>query len=633
MLHLEPLTGGLVTARDASLLDVGELTLTNDGIYRPFNQALSPIRARVTFGSAIGVNISGLRAIPFEGDSSTRVIVAHGTSWQVGTGGAWSTVFTPTAGLRIEAIHYNNQYFLSNGTDTPQVINSASALITHGMNITDPAGNELNDLGPANTGGDWTVVGVDQYEYWFTEYDSVNGIESASGAPDVDNLSSPGSTTGVVRLQIEYGGAQYLIKHNTNATHWRLYRGITGVGDPAPTNYATSFPFGVLIREIAIPGGAPAAVITTDEGIVSTIPYAALTISVAGAGAVDISRDTVPPFWNTGDLFEDQLAVNDAADKSILRYSFPGLPHSFPNLYFIGFETKQADEITHIRSIGEALVVGLKAQIWRVNYLPNETDSEFNRGRCKELISANHGIMGYDAATPFTMVDGSTLLAYVSHDGLYATDGFKTRLLTMDIDWEALVNPAALSSAILINVQHLWTLFLYYTRAGSTYPPHDGVLALSYHPQHIKEGGFLKVSGPLTLSTRAADYATVGFVALAGLTNVLKEDITTETGTFSARTRLIYPEEGSLDTETAVERVRILTGPFSAAGTFNVALRRRKSNTADATDTSKVYVPPTSGNQLLNIELHGRAEAFGATINSQADVHYIGFEHSTAKGR
>lgn len=620
------------------MLEPGELVLASEAIYRPFNQAISPIGARAQFGDAINVNITGLRAIPFEADSTTttRLIVAHGTIWQTGTGGAWTTVRSPVStGLRIEAIGFDNAYFLSNGTDVPQVLNSSLTMFRHGMFPTD--GNDITSQAPNPTGGDWAAVGAGFYEYWITEYDEDLDIESACTGPIPDTAIAGGVGDDTTVLQIEYGNAGYPILHNSNASHWRLYRGLVKVGDISeslggaiPDNYATSFPNGVRIREIAIPGGAPAPVTTTDEGIVSDTPYGFLTISVAGEAALSISRDGEPPTWSTGDVFEDSLVVNDVNEPGLVRYSFPGMPHSFPSLYFVGFNTKQVDRVTCIKSLDAVCVIGLQSQVWRLNYLPNETDSEFNRGRCREIISANHGIVGPDAACLFTPVEGNSRVAYVSHDGIYSTDGLSTQLLTMDIDWDELVSKANLSSCILVNVQHLWSLFLYYVPAGGSAPP-SRVLHLSYHPQHLKDG-YLKVSGPSTFTARAADYANNSSRAFATTTNVQEEDVTQTAGTMAVTTRFIYPEGASLSTETYAERVRILSGPYSGAGTFNVAFKRRKSNSADGTEASKTYTPSTSENRLISTELHTRAEAVALVINSQADTHYVAFEYNPSSG-
>lgn len=618
MLHVEPLTQGLVTARDASLLGEGELTLATGGIYRPYNQAISPLKARSQFGNSVAVNITGLRATPFETDgvTTTRAIIAHGTIWQSGVGGAWVTFRSGvTTGNRIESIGFENVYYLSNGVDDPVAWDGGTTTIGHGMIGTESDEFEMNNIGGSN--GDWSLLGTGMYSWWFTEYDSVRDIESATenGLSEIVDAN-----TDTIEMTIAYGQADYLTLHNSNATHWRIYRspGPREIGDVDP------FPEGFLIGTVSIPG-APAVTTFNDTGIVSDTPYAVLTLSIAGGAAVTIERDEVPPTWSTGDVFEDSIVVNDVAEPAVVRYSFPGKPHSFPELYFIGFNTKQVDKVTCIRTLDAVCVVGLQSQVWRLNYLPNETDSEFQRGRCREVISANHGIVGPDAACLFTPVEGTSYVAYISTDGLYMTDGIRTKLLTMDLDWESLVNKSALSSAIIVNAQHLWSLFVYFVGNGGS-APNDKVIQLSYHPQHLKEGGYLKVSGPSTLTARAADYAANTQVALASTNEVHTED-TGAVGSMTVQTRLIYPQAGSLDTETTIERVRILTGPHSG-GTYNVALRRRRSDADIATETAVNFTPGTTENRLVRAEAHGHSEAFGALITTNSTLHYIAFEHS-----
>jgi hypothetical protein len=201
----------------------------------------------------------------------------------------------------------------------------------------------------------------------------------------------------------------------------------------------------------------------------------------------------------------------------------------------------------------------------------------------------------------------------------------------MDLNWDALVNKTLLSNCLLVNVQHLWSLFFYYTSAGGS-APNDRVLHLSYHPQHLKDGGYLKVSGPTSLVGRAADYANNSSRAFSATNSVQEEDVTAGVTTMVAETRFIYPQGADLSTEIHAQRVRILTGPFNGAGTFNAAFTRRKSNAAKATDTAKAYVPHASENQLIEMELHARAEAVGMILNTQADTAYLAFEYDVSSG-
>lgn len=556
MIHTEPLSGGLVTSRgDGSLLEVGELRLATNGVYRPDLDGICPIKARDNFGGSQSGAVTGLRAIPFDGEADFPVLIVRATNWIVvqAVAGDTNVGSSKSNATRIEAIHTNNKYVLSNGVaGQAAVLSSDLTSIGHGM-----VASEADDfnLSAQGAGGGWNSdTGLGFFWYWITEYDSVNDIESAATGDDVVEVLAISDT---IRVAIQYGLGPYVSLHNANADKWRIYRaGPTASSEGAAEGYDTQFPIGLLVGTADIPE-TPGITNFDDDGTPGTTPYRILSISAEGSAAVDISRDGVPPTFNTGDIFEDQLVVNDITEEAIVRYSYPGLIHSFPSLYFVRpGNTKQHDKVTYIRALGEVCVVGLENQIWRLNYLPNETDSEFHRGRCKQPITSNHGIMGFDAATLFTIEDGAPLLAYVSHDGLHMTNGFKTFTLTDDLKWDDLVALDELDQSLLVNHQDLFCLLFYYSSKGTTFP-NDSVLALSYHPRHLKEGGKLKVAGPWSLTTYAADYGD--FKAFVGNALRIKVEDQGALQTMSLKTRLIYPQQ-RIDTETSIERIWALTG-------------------------------------------------------------------------
>jgi len=234
-----------------------------------------------------------------------------------------------------------------------------------------------------------------------------------------------------------------------------------------------------------------------------------------------------PPVSSTGDIFEGQMVLNDVEDASIIRYSLPDNVDAFPSIYFLNFETKDNDSVSYIRRLGNKLIVGTKHKMFRVNYLPRSTDAEFDRGRSYEEISSDHGVMSVQGASLFTPPDRPQILAYVSENGLHATDGYHTSTLTEDIDWPNTVNTQLLDSCILVNYPKYSSLVFYYIPADdttSTKPTR--ALWLNYHPSQIKEGGKLKVSGPQFASNTAREIgsATTGrlsneTILLTGLDN------------------------------------------------------------------------------------------------------------------
>ena len=81
MILTEPLSGGLVTSRgDSSLLRPGELTLATNGVYRPDLEGICPIKERGNFGGDQSGAVTGLRAIPFDGETDFPVLIVRATN-------------------------------------------------------------------------------------------------------------------------------------------------------------------------------------------------------------------------------------------------------------------------------------------------------------------------------------------------------------------------------------------------------------------------------------------------------------------------------------------------------------------------------------------------------------------------
>lgn len=230
-------------------------------------------------------------------------------------------------------------------------------------------------------------------------------------------------------------------------------------------------------------------------------PYPTVSINVGDLQIVE-SANSEPPIASTGDIFESQLVLDDVSNRAIMRYSIPDAVEYFPKDYYLQFSSKEQDEVTAIRRLGNKLIVGLKHQIHRVNYLPRQLDSEFDRGRAVEAISESHGIIGTQASCLFSPPDKPQLLAYVSSQGIHATDGYQTTTLSEDLDWQNTMAQAYLHQCVLVNYPKLYMLVLYYTAPGAT--TNKKALYFNYHPSHVKEGGKLLVSGPNDVSASSA---------------------------------------------------------------------------------------------------------------------------------
>ena len=659
--HVEHLNGGLVTSRDPSLLKQGELVRCNEATYRPNSMGLRKVGGKseaLVLGAASGIN--GVRYVAFDG-ASDRVLITYGAGmWQIPASGAAAVSVTGgRSGKGLEAVHYENKYFLANGTDTQHIFNSATAIAPFGLTpepdaltVTLIASSHASAVTAWNietwNGGPYPYP---QPYYWLTEYASAYDMETkAIKVTRSGGFFTSQNSNVIVELPV---GAT-----NPNATERRIYRsttwmsakewrGLVGVSDPAPT------PVSAIVSSAGIPligtlvtafGVATTAFV--DHGLTRAVPYPLITVETAGTVGF-FHRDDTPPTWDIGDIFEDSLVCNDVADKSNVKYSFSTKPWSFPSVYFINFETKQADVVTYIKTLGNVCVVGMKNQIWRLNYLPRETDSEFNRGRCRERLSDGHGIMSRQSATTFTMEGTAPRLAFVSRSGVQMTDGYRVIELTRDLAWSTTVNTDLLTQAILQDVPHLWSLVLYYTPAGGT--NNTRALYFSYHPQHLKEGGRLKVSGPATVTdwtgsthvgrARAIDSTYGNFThwmaanmsstaaAAASAGQLVKEDQNPiNTPAMDIKTRMMYLDD--IDSDVEVQRGYLLSNETSASFTDSIrAISRKADNTSERVSDYKAV---TAG-RLERFALPFHAEALQLQVTGNNELIYVGVKYDSHK--
>jgi len=252
------------------------------------------------------------------------------------------------------------------------------------------------------------------------------------------------------------------------------------------TNNATFTGYVDAIKVVVAHGASPAAIVT---------PFPAVVISAAGSTSA-LGRHGQPPLATTGGIFEDSLVTNDPVNPTYIRYSTQGNPDSFPADYYVPCESDDRDKVTCYRTLGNVGIVGTTTKLYRLMYLPRETDPEFERGRTIDMFENTYGIVGPKAAAVFQMAGGALRLATISHHGPRMTDGYQSDTLSNDLDWVALVEPSRLPYCELINDPTNYRLVFTYTPLGGT--ANTRSLHFHYHPRHLKDGK-LKVSGPITL--------------------------------------------------------------------------------------------------------------------------------------
>lgn len=226
----------------------------------------------------------------------------------------------------------------------------------------------------------------------------------------------------------------------------------------------------------------------------TTIAFPSIVIEQGDVTAA-VGRNGPPPVSSTGDVFEDHMVVNDVANPSQIRWSTPGDPESFPPIYSMDFETPDNAAVTFIRTLNNRVIVALTNWIFRINYLPEETDANFSRGRCKEVLSNQIGIVNPMCGCTYTDPDGQQRLAGVSDNGIFSTNGFDFQDMTADLKWSDVIATANSRCIALVNDPTNEKL-LFYFRNDSLGSESYRRLGVCYGSEHTK-GGRPKIDGPV----------------------------------------------------------------------------------------------------------------------------------------
>lgn len=628
---------GLVTSRDASLLGEGELSRCDDAHYRPNDSSLAPVRARADVASASNSH-AGLKYLQFDGVLDRLLLQRSGNLETLNvTGGGRTEHKDGRSVVRLEAVHYDNKYMVANGVDDQFIF--TSAIVTGASNasgifpmgfevVSGHSGGGINHVSQIvsthadydqewvsdslpnipSSGSDQDIAG-EQFWYWITEFVSGLGMESAATSMAVPAVSTASHRPVFFPRLTVNNKLIFASQVNPKATHLTIYRSVAKLtraeaqGKGFATfaagpyhNSATAGRLELLGEAIAVLpfNGAGSASSFVDSGRSTGRPYSSITATVIGVTQT-FTVDQKPPTWDVAANYEDSIVVNDVNNKHIFRYSFPGKPWAFPGIYFVPLQTDLRDEVTCIAKLGDILVLGMKNNMFRVNFLPRENDGDFVRGRAYEEFSTDVGNQSKDGYAVFSAEGSGPRLAYVARDGIWITDGYNNQESTRDIDWEATVDVDSLGSCVLVNVPHLSILIFYYTPLGGTANQNTRALYFHYHPQHVKDGR-MKVTGPVTqrqpdgtsgvnIRTNAAAYGSNTLFYAAGESSdgrIGKEDQNSAiTAKMLVQTRLIYAD--GIDSESELQRLYLLSKNMPTAPsvvTNKIAWATRKADAA-----------------------------------------------------
>lgn len=450
-------------------------------------------------------------------------------------------------------------YFLfrSSSSERVQSFGVRSAEIQ--LYATGPAGTQV-------TGGAGTAIGAGYHYYWCTVYNSVTGHESATTSTYVLRVNIP---TGVVSYT-PYIGFADVDRHQTDGDYIRVYRAsLQSDGTISP------FPMGRRVAQVSIASlqaldadwltaenvyGYPLVADTvTGDALQYKTEYETVVTSVGGGTSTVYSRAPQAPNCYTGDVFEGSLVVGDKSNP-IVYFSYPEEYHKFPVPYYVRFPSRVRDNPTAIRSLGRTCIVAMRNSVWRLNWLPSQSDFDLSSGRVFDVVAEGYGCINNRAAAKFHMPGLGPMVAFASQRGIYATDGDQMVELTKGIDWARTVSLDA--DVMLVNNPSEYRLELYYRDPNYARVEHG--MYLHYHESHLSDGrpAVTFVHRPGGVASATLVYMTDGESRVMTTDyddNFLYEGIgfedesSTTPLTWEVRTREIYP--GGLNSSVAVKRL------------------------------------------------------------------------------
>ena len=423
--HTENLNGGVVTIRDASVLNPGELTFVRNAVLVPGTNALWRATGRTAFGTATAsaIAVDGLRDARF--DNGGHYVIAHTSASYVtaavGDTGTFGVLASGVGdGSQLEVAHYRNRFILFNGVSAAssgQPSNKVMYLSATGAVVPTLRQNGMLPVEAApfvsSTAGTFSQTVTGYYEYWTTEAAKFQQdgaqvtLESAfSGNPTTLFVSA---TAMVPVINIP------LLANPGFTTHWRIYRSpkkdkqsdkkfptgfmiaemttaTTAVSDSFTVASASSLPGSVNTGAEQLAGFANASSLTLDNN-----NYASATATLTGPKAQGVYGFNLGGFTGSVrgiavelQIFADASPVGVAVRIGRNRNSttggflpdtsniYPGAREAFGEFYEGIHTAVKSAVVTATSNPGQTIVLGGETDRWQASNNPLPfNDSDF----------------------------------------------------------------------------------------------------------------------------------------------------------------------------------------------------------------------------------------------------------------
>ncbi len=586
------LNKGLNIGSPPTDLEPGEMTLARNCHYEPESQSLLKIKGRSTFGTIASAAATGLAFVSFR--SAGRFLIGTaGTTLAtapVGTTGSFTSrkTLASTAG-RMEAVYYNgtDRAYIVDGVNTAQVWTGSGNTRDLGLNSPTTAPT-VTILGNAAT---QYPIGT-TFSYCFTEYDSVNLVESGP-SPVAQNQTTAANDTLKAVLPA---------KVNAAADKYRIYRTLTGgavffrlaeVATAITQYYDGSNTEGAAgnRQDNQTTWGFK----TADDLFLSTRD--ALPMLGTPLQGNYITSNNQAPLGNILGVFENSLLISGVTSfPQDIYYSLPDSPEQFSPIYFLREENERGDPVTGFGVANDRLIAFTLNSIYRHDTLPRITDPGFGIGTAsRQEVTKDHGSVAKRTIVNFGVGQPSNRLFYLSTRGPSMTDGYTTTPLGPDLNWDqSIVNFAQISNAVAVNFPKYQQIRLFVPSASST--TNDICFVYHYAPAHVKEStGVGKWTGPLHVRCAAAavayesntetrlyvaDTNTTGRVYLEDTGTTDAQNFEDVTGNINWEWQTGHPDFGSQSRAKKFHRVFLnYVGTDTFAPTFNYSVNQNDRET------------------------------------------------------
>ena len=365
-------------------------------------------------------------------------------------------------------------------------------------------------------------------------------------------------------------------------------------------------------------------------------PFKTIILSDQLGNSFGVGSAGAPPIPSTGDMILGQMVMDDTATGTDIVASLPDDIDAYPEAYRLPLQ----DRVKVIRQYGRGGIIGCENSVKRLNYFPNENDADFRRGKATEDITTDHGMVGPQSAVLVDLPGRGTVIAYLSHNGLHATDAVTSTTLNEDLDWATLIEPTLIQRSILVNYPKQYLLALYYVPFGGT--RRTKVMYFSYHPTHLKAGYKMPAIGPVSCQGgSAASFLLTGIPRLLtghgtdGKVYVEDSGTTDENGVVVAptvRTRRFFAAQPGM--EGRIERIFLIADAAGDGTTGAFSALSYRQNQAEALTLANTTAGSTVTGGLLEIWNDVSVETFeiefSKTVAQTAAfrLHYVFFKDS-----